>query len=445
MSKIKSGMNKLHLLEKENLQLREWKRQLSSIVQFGHKIATVVEVDNLLQLIADETKQLLKAERCTLFLLDKEKDELWSKIAHGMEKEEIRFPSDKGLAGYVITTGETTNIKDAYADPRFNPEVDKKTGYRTKSILCQPLKNQLGEIIGVFQVLNKKKGYFTQRDQDLLQIFSAQAASAIENVQLYADLKKSFDSFVRTLAATIDARDPLTAGHSQRVTEYSLAIAKQLHIKGKELELLKYASILHDLGKIGVREAVLTKPGRLDEEEYKHIQTHASLTRKILERTYFQSQLEEIPQVAGSHHEKINGGGYPQHLQGKNIPRLSRIMAIADVFDAITNKRHYRDPMPIKQALSIITGDAGSHFDPECVEAFMKVLLNKLVKILKSDREVCFAKEDLKLLSRYNTGQLFSMLEKDDSEVSVTQKKVIDKFNYYYNLKGASASKSTFL
>ena len=425
--------NHLKKLEAENRRLLKWEHQLSLILKFGQKISTTLKTGNLLQLIADKTRELLRAERCTLFLMDKEKKLLWSKVAHRMGGKRLEVAIDKGLAGYVATTGKVVNVRDAYADSRFNPEVDEKTNFRTKSVLCLPMKNYQGEIIGVFQVLNKKGGSFTRHDQDLLQIFSSQAAGAIENSQLYENLKESFDSFVWTLAATIDARDPMTAGHSQRVTEYSLTIAKQLGIGGEKLELLKYASILHDLGKIGVREAVLTNPERLSEQEYKHIQTHAALTRKILERANFQGYLEEIPQVAGSHHERVDGKGYPEKLKGEDIPYLSRIMAIADVFDAITSKRHYRDAMPIRKALSLIKKDSGTHFDPVCVEGFMKTPLNKLIKIIKCNAEDYFKEEDLKLLSNYTTGQFLRILKKGNSSLTAEQRKTVTRFNYYYS------------
>ena len=115
----------------------------------------------------------MQADRCTVFIYDKEKDELWSKVALGMDSQEIRFPATKGLAGYVVKTGETLNIEDAYNDLRFNKDVDLKTGYKTKTILCMPIKNNNQEIIGAFQVLNKANGTFTKNDEDLLSSISA--------------------------------------------------------------------------------------------------------------------------------------------------------------------------------------------------------------------------------------------------------------------------------
>lgn len=157
-------------------------------------------------------------------MYDKENNELYSKVATGLDTKELRIPADKGLAGHVVQTGETINIKDAYNDKRFNPNVDKKTGYRTKTILCMPIKNFNQEIIGVFQVLNKFDEYFTPDDEDLLIAIASSAGISLENAQLFERQRKLLeeqkvvlDSFIETLATSIDARDKITSGHSSRV------------------------------------------------------------------------------------------------------------------------------------------------------------------------------------------------------------------------------------
>lgn len=392
-------------------------------------------IDKLLELLAKETKEILNADRCSVLLLDSEKKQLKGKVAHGINVDELFFPENKGLAGSSAKTGKTINVKNAYKDKRFNREIDKKTGYRTKSVLCFPMKNHTGEVIGVFQALNKKEGDFNKKDEELLRILSSQAASAIENAQLYKELKKSFESFINTLVATIDARDPMTAGHSHKVTEYSILIGKQLGISGKELQLLEYAAILHDLGKIGVREAILTKRDSLTDEEYKQIKEHVIFTRNILNRIYFQKHLIEIPLIAGSHHERIDGKGYPNALKGNAIHKLAKIIALADVFDSITNTRHYRNPMPIEKALTIIKTGSGSHFEPKCVKAFMDISLNRLISVLAKDIIVKLKQQELKDFSDYTVGNFLKTIQKKYVKLSNEEKKVIKRFNFYY-LKG---------
>eukprot|EP01112_Ceratiomyxa_fruticulosa_P020888 TRINITY_DN7240_c0_g2_i1.p1 TRINITY_DN7240_c0_g2~~TRINITY_DN7240_c0_g2_i1.p1 ORF type:complete len:1058 (+),score=261.81 TRINITY_DN7240_c0_g2_i1:302-3475(+) len=163
---------------------QESQNKVKVLLEVASQLASELDTTTLITVIMTKSKLLLDADRCTLFLLDAERGELWSKVADGAK--EIRIPSNKGIAGHVVTTGEVLNIKDAYLDTRFNPEVDKKTGYRTKSILCMPLRNNKTEIIGVTQMINKKDGsVFTRADEQLLQAFSAQAAVAIENSKLF--------------------------------------------------------------------------------------------------------------------------------------------------------------------------------------------------------------------------------------------------------------------
>lgn len=382
---------------KEGPIVDEWKRKLSLILRYSSKLSASSGLSNILRLIADETREILDADRCSVFLLDRAKHELYSWVSHGMEERKIRFTANRGLAGATATTGKTINITDAYSEKRFNPEFDMKTGYKTKTVLCMPLINQPGEIIGVFQVLNKNGGVFTTQDEDLLGLLSQQASAAVENAMLYDEIKKSFSSFINTLAQAIDARDPMTSGHSTRVCEYAELIAEEMGYDKGEIEVLRYAALLHDLGKIGVKEAVLTKPGRLEPEEQEHIQTHTVVTRRILERTYFQHKFRKIPGIASAHHENFDGTGYPEGLKGTDIPEIARIIAVADVFDAITYKRHYREPMIFEKVIDIIVSDSGKKFDPDCIDAFLNLNIYPLLRIMTkgTDTDISEEKEEL--------------------------------------------------
>ncbi|MFH1415260.1 MAG: HD domain-containing phosphohydrolase [Elusimicrobiota bacterium] len=365
--------------------LFEWKRILSLILEYSTEISALHNVESILNILAGFTEEILKADRCTVFLLDRKTNELYSWVAHGMGTIKIRFSADKGLAGDAVRTGRAINVTDAYEDSRFNREVDKQTGYRTKSLLCIPMENQMGEIIGIFEVMNKKNNkVFDSRDEEILVLLARQAASSIESATLYEELKKSFTSFIDTLAEAIDARDPSTAGHSHRVCGYATMMAANMNYDKDSLSVLKYASLLHDVGKIGVRESVLTKPGSLTEDEFNHMKTHAVITRKILEKTYFSPRYRDIPAVASSHHEKIDGTGYPDELNGDDIPELAKIMAVADVFDALTFRRHYRKPMPIDQVVEEIEILRSSKFDSDCVDALMNLKIHDILKVMSS-------------------------------------------------------------
>ncbi len=393
-------------------------QRLVSLLRVGQAMSAERDLEKLLTLIKSETEQALDAERCTVFLYDRDNNELWSKVATGLEtSEEIRFPAHLGLAGYVVKTGEVLNIKDAYDDPRFNQDIDKKTGYRTRNILCLPMRNRKMEIIGVFQVLNKRVSHFDKVDEDLLTAISTNAGVALENATLAKEMKISFDSFVKTLSSTIDARDPITAGHSERVAEYSVLLGEEMEMQQDELEALKYASLLHDIGKIGIQEDILKKDGRLTEKEYRHIQKHVYYTHEILKNVHFERHLQLVPEIAASHHEKMDGSGYHRGLQGQEILLSGRILAISDVFDAITSRRHYRNRMAFDKVLTIMKRDAGTHFDPECVDAFFNIPLSRLGVVLLMDRGNGVDEEGMILVDQLDSvitvGEYYKCLNKE--------------------------------
>ncbi|MBX2861455.1 MAG: tetratricopeptide repeat protein [Vampirovibrio sp.] len=371
-------------------ELGEKTRPLISLLRVGQAMSGERDLEKLLALIMGETEQALDADRCTVFLYDKRQNELWSRVASGIGHQvgEIRFPAHLGLAGYVCKTGEVLNIKNAYQDPRFNKEVDKKTGYKTENLLCMPMRNRQMEIIGVFQVLNKNSGSFDKSDEDLLMAIASSAAVAVENAQLTKDMKISFDSFVKTLSSTIDARDPITAGHSERVAEYCTLLGDQMRMTAEEMEALRYSALLHDIGKIGIREDILMKDGRLTQKEYRHIQKHVFYTHEILKNIHFEAHLCNVPEIAASHHEKMDGSGYHRGLAGSEIPLSGRILAVGDVFDAITSRRHYRNRMPFQKVLTILERDVGTHFDGDCLEAFFNVKLHKLCQVLMIEKRL---------------------------------------------------------
>ncbi len=412
---------------------------LVALVKIGQSVSAETNIDSLLKVIAEETKEAIQADRCTVFLFDKEHNELWSKVALGMENSEIRFPADKGLAGHCVKTGETINIKDAYNDSRFNPEIDYKTGYKTKTILCMPIKNLQQKIIGAFQVLNKLEGYFTDEDEDLLVAIGSSAGIALENAQLFKTQQKMleeqkivFESFIETLAASIDARDKITAGHSSRVRMYSSLIAKAMNLSENEVNIIEKAATLHDIGKIGIRDSVLQKEGRLTDEEYKHIQSHVEITHDILQKIHMSEDFKKVAEIACSHHEKFDGTGYYRHNNGNEIPLGGRILAVSDVFDAITSKRHYRDKMPIEKVISILIKDSGTHFDGSVVDVFMNLRCNSIIKVFLTENHLELNPQDEEFLSQYTIRDLYDTLQLEPDTLNNTQQNFISLFNTYY-------------
>lgn len=406
---------------------------LLALVKIGQAVAAEKDIDKLMQTIAEEARDAVQADRCTVFLYDKNTDELWSKVALGLGSHELRFNASQGLAGHVFRTGEIINIKDAYSDARFNKEIDLKTGYTTKTILCMPIRNIEQEIIGVFQILNKLSGYFTQEDEDILVAIGSSAGISLENAKLFArqrelleEQKVVFDSFISTLAASIDARDKITAGHSTRVRMYSTLIAEKFNMPKEQLEIIQKAAVLHDIGKIGIRDSVLQKEGKLTPEEYKHIQEHVEITHNILEKIHMSDDFRMITEIACSHHEKYDGTGYYRHLKGEEIPFGGRILAVADVFDAITSKRHYRDKMPIQKVIAILIGDSGTHFDKLIVDKFLEISLNNIVEVFLTENHLILKDNDREFLKQYNLRDLYNSINENTNE------NLVSIFNMYY-------------
>lgn len=436
-------IEKLNIENQDTQQSSGAEKPIVALLNVARTLAAETSLDHLLKTVAEEIKKVLDADRCTVFLLDRQKNELVSKVALGMGTQELRFPADKGLAGYAAQMGEIINIKDAYKDERFNSDIDKETGYKTKTILCMPIWNMKHEILGVFQVLNKNNdAFFTKEDEDILIAIGSSAGIAIENAKLFESQqmmidqqKELFKNFVDTLAASIDARDKITAGHSNRVKMYSELICEVMNVDERTTANIIHAAILHDIGKIGIRDAVLQKDGKLTDDEYKHIQEHVKITYDILNRVYISEEFKEVAEIASSHHEKYDGTGYFRKLKGNDIPFGGRVLAVSDVFDAITSKRHYRDKMPIRNALDIIKSGAWKHFDGDIVEAFFKIKLDRLVDVFLSEVDsVLYDRKDRETLDKYDVDYLFNVLT-NEQDCSEADRALIELFNTYYNCK----------
>src|SRR3990172_2439762 len=207
---------------------------------------------------------LAEAETGSLLLIDRETGDLFFEVALGEKGEmlkEVRLSKGQGIAGWVAEKGEALIVNDVQTDPRFFKGADEKSSFKTRNMLCVPVKTK-DRILGVLQAVNKKEGMFDDEDREALFALANQVAVAVENANLYTELKDAFYGTAKALAETIEKRDPYTGGHTHRVMDYSLAIGRMLGLSAKETENLKLAAILHDIGKIGVRDNILLKNGR---------------------------------------------------------------------------------------------------------------------------------------------------------------------------------------
>jgi len=338
---------------------------------------TDLDKDKVKPLVYD-LMQSTECERGSLFLIDKVKGELFSLVAEGIEGHEIHLSLNLGIAGLVAITGQEINIQDAYADSRFDKNKDERTGYRTRCILCVPIKDQSGEIIGVIETINKKDGIFTDSDKDLLKALSSFVAISIENAILFHEQRRQFRRILEVMAASIDAKDPLTAGHSQNVTKYAVGIARELGFGETEIDVLTVAALLHDYGKLGIADNILKKPGKLTPEEFEHIKEHVVNTRNILNKMHLMRKYRDVPLVASCHHERLNGSGYTDGLKAHETPFMAKIIAVADVFEALTSKRYYHEALSPEKAFDILKQDVGTKFDENIVISLERYWYKKL-------------------------------------------------------------------
>ena len=371
---LPDDVQELQSLKKRLGELQNRQTRLDHVLHITRLLAAEMSLDRLLPLIAAETCEALNTDRATIYLIDHERQELWTKAVSKLEITEIRLPLGTGLAGRVAQTGVTLLIPDCYTDPRFDQSWDKKTGYRTRNMLLMGMDNSQGDRLGVFQIINKQTGDFDYDDMTLLHSIAASAAIALENAQLYEAQQASFNSMVVTLASTVDARDHETSGHSQRVSTTSELLGQKMGLTGNDLERVRLAGMLHDYGKIGVPDAVLTKPGRLSDEERDMMNSHPRFTHEILQNIKFLRGFEDIPNIAAQHHERLDGKGYPYGLHDEQLTLGGRILAVADIYDALRMKRYYKPSFSIGKSLDIIREMAGTALDFEVVEALDSII-----------------------------------------------------------------------
>jgi HD-GYP domain-containing protein (c-di-GMP phosphodiesterase class II) len=513
-------------------------RQLRHLTSIGAALSAERNIDRLLELILSASRELTACDAGSVYLLQTDPEDSSEALYFCKAQNDTvefksfaTFPaSPSSLAGYSALTGETLVFEDVHRLPedapyRFNAAVDRETGYRTKSVLVVPMKNHRDHVIGVLQLINRKRHPgplelvngsvpeeaideevlpFDSESIDLAISLASQAAVALENSRLVQMLEVLFESFVEASSSAIEDRDPSTSGHSRRVTTLTMGLAHAVNKEGtfgvlftpEQLKELRYATLLHDFGKIGVREAVLTKShkiepshfeavlarvalrriecrasyaerklaalrngenidalnancedelakldelaaalrtandpvetvsdedwqkqqdavrelasrdysaadgtrapilnsaeiealsirhGTLTRGEFEQVKQHAQLSYEFLKRISWTPEYSHIPDIARGHHEKLNGTGYPQGLRGEAISLQTRLMTVADIYDALTaNDRSYKRVHTREQACSILRSDAQRGLlDPDVVELFIRNEIYKLTE-----------------------------------------------------------------
>ncbi len=333
------------------------------------EVSSLKDYDKILEVLAAMGRALTSADRCTIWVVSDDKKTIWTKVAQGIDKIEI--PINSGIVGNSICNGTRELIDDVYSDNRFNAQIDKDTGYRTKSMMVIPMYDYSDTIIGAFQVINHRgeTEKFDKRDLERLTLASTYAAETLISAALAIEIEETQKEVVFTMGAIGESRSKETGNHVKRVAEYSKILALSYGLDEDEAELLKQASPMHDIGKIAIPDSILNKPGRFDENERHIIETHAELGYHMIKNSQ-RPLLKAAAIVAYEHHEKWDGTGYPRKLKGEEIHIYGRITAVADVFDALGSDRVYKKAWNDADIFKLFKDERGKHFDPKLVDLF---------------------------------------------------------------------------
>lgn len=508
--------------------LNRYRYELGELIEIARALTTEREIDRLLDLILEKARFVTGADAGSIYIVEGDDPQLSRRNLHfkftqndsvAFDSSEFVMPiSPRSMAGYAALEQKTVRIDDVYEMPPgapfgFDRSFDEKTGYRTRSMLVTPLISSKGEVIGVLQLINKKREPkskllthedfdrqvlpFDERSEELVTTLAAQAGIALENAILYEEIRSIFEGFVKASVDAIEARDPTTSGHSRRVADLTVGLAKavertdtgpyrEVRWTREDLREIEYASLLHDFGKIGVREHVLVKAkklyphdlemirqrfefvirtiesdvlarkvhalsrgatlddlaeldaelsrrraeieeawrvvesaneptvlaagdfkrieelgrqsyarldgqvstllspsevkslsvmrGSLTAEEFEEIRSHVSHTYRFLSKIPWGATFSRVAQIAGAHHERLNGTGYPNRLRAEEIPLQSKMMSVSDIFDALTaSDRPYKRAVPVQKALDILGYEVkDNHIDGDLVRIFIE-------------------------------------------------------------------------
>jgi len=362
-------------LEDKNTNLENAVGRLSTLYKVGLAINSTMEIHKLFSLVVQTTMETLHAQIGYIIIHNAEHRTLKVTTLFGHEStvpEGAEIPmKPSSVSSWVIANRKPLLIADINKAPEF--DRFSALGFERKTLICAPLMLK-DEIIGTITVVNKIDSSVYNNDElDLLTTIAGQASIAIKNAKLYEDQQKTYMNTIHALVSAVEASDSYTRGHSERVTYLSLELAKKLELPHERLQVIERAAILHDIGKIGVDLSLLNKEGKLSPKDVHNLQQHPIIGMKILEPIDF---LQDVRICIGQHHERYDGQGYPNNVPASELLLESRILAIADAFDAMTSNRPYRKALALDVAIKELHDNAGTQFDPDLVPLFEEVLRN---------------------------------------------------------------------
>ncbi len=357
---------------KENLNKKI--EEFSALYEVGKSITSTLHLDEVLALITKKAAIIMNASACSLRLLDKSGHELLLHSSYGFANKRFQkikksLKVGESIAGRVVKNGRAYVINDLRKEKKYKyPYHVTQKGLR--SLVTVPLV-QKDRIIGVLSIYNTKVGKYTPEDVKLLAMFSSQAAIAIENARLFEQAQTGYLNTIKTLSNIIDAKDSQTFGHSERVMRHCMSIAQVLKFSEDQKEVLKYAGLLHDIGKIGIDVGILRKPAKLTKDEWKIMAMHPVVGSGIVEQIGF---LDDLAPIILHHHERYDGKGYPSKLKKEKIPLGARILSVVDAYESMVSDRPYRKALSSKKIRQELSEGASTQFDPNIVKIFLKIL-----------------------------------------------------------------------
>lgn len=345
--------------------------ELAVLHETGKMINSTLEINKIVSLILEMARQSIHADRARVLLYHRDHKRVMMDLSYAQDETRSRelIDVDQYANDWVMRRREGLLLEDIEKIPATESELLASSGLG--SMLVVPIRRKQ-DIVGVMFLSNLAGGRkFDERDFQFVTTLVNQASIAIENAQLYEELQNHFTDTIRALVTAVETKDSNTFGHSDRVTRYVLMIADQFGLENSDLRQLEYLALLHDIGKIGISEEILLKPERLSDQEWSIVKNHSALGGSIIKPIKF---LESGEAAIRHHHEWFNGAGYPDGLQGEAIPLFSRIIAVADAFDAMTSERPYRGSMDQKEAVLELKRFSGEQFDPRVVIYFLQAL-----------------------------------------------------------------------
>ncbi len=366
---LKRLLNEFNLKNTVDIQ----HRVILDLYQFSNSLNTLNSLDEILEHAVTFTRAALKCDRISILLVDQ--GMLCIKASVGIPEDvtkRIRIPLGKDIAGMVFKNREPILVKNIDEIPWIKDRINNEfKSFISAPVICAEL-SSFDVPLGVINVTNKRDNEpFSDHDLQTLSFIANTASIAINNQQNRLMLEQSCFDTIRALIMALEARDPYTKGHSIRVMELSAGIAQNLELDHHAIRTIKEAAILHDIGKIGIRDDVLLKAGRLDPDELSEIRKHPVISSSIVKPL---SSLGEVGEIVRQHHERYDGNGYPDGLKKEAIHLGARIMAVADAYDAMSSCRPYRQALAPDEVMKEFRSESGAQFDPACVDALIKLM-----------------------------------------------------------------------